>query len=73
MLLLQLAAQARLLRACALHARVRAAAGQAAPVDLLLLLGNDVHRHQHVERVVHAPPDVLLVELRAALRACTAT
>ena len=35
--------------------------GQADPLDFLLLLGDDVHGHEHVEGVVHAPPDVLLV------------
>lgn len=41
---------------------------QALPVNLLLLLADDIHRHQHVQRVVHAPPDVLLVELPAGAR-----
>ena len=35
--------------------------GQPNPADLLLLLGDDVHGHQHVQRIVHTPPDVLLV------------
>lgn len=30
-------------------------------MDLLLLLGDDVHSHQHVESVIHTPADVLLV------------
>mmetsp|Transcript_23902 Transcript_23902/g.75290 ORF Transcript_23902/g.75290 Transcript_23902/m.75290 type:complete len:476 (-) Transcript_23902:79-1506(-) len=35
--------------------------GQTPPLDLLLLLADDVHGHEHVERVVDAPPDVFLV------------
>lgn len=35
--------------------------GQADPADLLLLLGYDVHGHQHVESIIHTPADVLLV------------
>ena len=34
---------------------------QSDPADLLLLLGDDVHGHQHIQRVVHASPNVLLV------------
>ena len=30
--------------------------------DILLVAGDDVHSHEHVECVVNAPPDVLLVE-----------
>ncbi len=44
---------------------------QALPADLLLVLADDVHGHEHVERVVHAAPDVLLVICGAARRACT--
>ena len=33
------------------------------PTDLLLLLADDVHGHEDVERVVDPPPDVLLVVL----------
>mmetsp|Transcript_47247 Transcript_47247/g.118301 ORF Transcript_47247/g.118301 Transcript_47247/m.118301 type:complete len:313 (-) Transcript_47247:31-969(-) len=36
-------------------------AGEALPRDLLAVLGDDVHRHEHVERVVHAAADVFLV------------
>lgn len=35
--------------------------GQANPLDFLLLFGDDVHGHEHVERVVNTPPYVLLV------------
>mmetsp|Transcript_25359 Transcript_25359/g.74005 ORF Transcript_25359/g.74005 Transcript_25359/m.74005 type:complete len:336 (+) Transcript_25359:60-1067(+) len=52
------------LHASALLLRV---AGQAFPQDLLLLLGDDLHGHEHVEGVVDAPPDVLLVVLHAVL------
>ena len=37
--------------------------GQASPENLLLVLGYDVHGHEHVQGVIHAPPDVLLVIL----------
>ena len=33
------------------------------PLARLFLLGDDVHGHEDVERVVDAAPDVLLVEL----------
>jgi hypothetical protein len=36
--------------------------------DLLLLLADDVHGHEHVEGVVDATPDVLLVVLTSTLR-----
>ncbi len=35
--------------------------------DLLLLLADDVHGHEHVEGVVDATPDVLLVVLTSTL------
>ena len=37
--------------------------GQAQPVNLFLLLGNDVHSHEHVESVVHTATNVLVVNL----------
>ncbi len=36
--------------------------------DLLLLLADDVHGHEHVEGVVDATPDVLLVVLTSTLQ-----
>lgn len=35
--------------------------GEADPLDLLLLLGDDVHGHEHVEGIVDSAADVLLV------------
>ncbi len=35
--------------------------------DLLLLLADDVHGHEHVEGVVDTTPDVLLVVLKSTL------
>jgi hypothetical protein len=35
--------------------------GQADPLDLLLLLGDDIHGHEHVQGIVDTAPDVLLV------------
>ena len=37
--------------------------GETDPLDLLLLLGDDVHGHEHVESIIHSPPDVFLVVL----------
>lgn len=70
--MLQLPPQPCLLSLRSLQAGSWPPARQAAPVNLLLLLGNDVHGHEHVQRVVHAAPDVLLVKLRAMLGPCRA-
>ena len=35
--------------------------GQTDPLDFLLLLGDDVHCHQDIQSIVHATPDVLVV------------
>ena len=35
--------------------------GQSKPLDLLLLLGDDVHGHQNVQSIVHSAADVLVV------------
>lgn len=42
--------------------------GQTEPLDLLLLFGDDVHGHEHVEGVIDTPPDVLLVVLLVCRR-----
>jgi len=34
---------------------------QTAPHDIFLFLRDDVHRHQHVESIVHSPSDVLFI------------
>mmetsp|Transcript_27491 Transcript_27491/g.88773 ORF Transcript_27491/g.88773 Transcript_27491/m.88773 type:complete len:227 (-) Transcript_27491:22-702(-) len=41
--------------------------GQPPPLYLLLLLRDDVHRHQHIERVVDSAADVLLVVLHLTI------
>lgn len=35
------------------------------PLDVLLLLGNDLHGHQHIQGIIDAPPNVFLVVLCA--------
>ena len=45
------------------------ASGQAMPVYLFLLAGNDLHGNEHIESVVDAPPNVLLVVLGSSRRA----
>lgn len=35
--------------------------GEPPPVDFLLIFDYDIHGHEHVQSVVHAPPNVLLV------------
>ena len=41
---------------------------QAPPDDVLFLAGDDVHGHQHVQGIIHAPPDVLLIILARTAR-----
>ena len=45
--------------------------GQAVPENLLLGSGDDLHGNQHIESVIHPPPDVLLVILSSSGRPCT--
>jgi hypothetical protein len=35
--------------------------GEPPPVDFLLIFDYDIHRHEHVQSIVHAPPNVLLI------------
>ena len=43
--------------------------GQASPQNLLLVFCNDVHGHEHIQRIIHPSPDVLFIILLG--RACT--
>ena len=43
---------------------------QPLPLDILLLLGNDLHGHQHIQCIIDAPPNVFLVVLGAPQGAC---
>ena len=42
--------------------------GQPKPLDLLLLFGDDVHGHQHIEGIVDTSSDVFLVVLLVCRR-----
>lgn len=43
------------------------------PLNVLLLLADDVDGHEHVQGIVHPSPDVLLVETHPSGRTCIIT
>ncbi len=63
-LLLDAGSEALLLVAPAVQGQLRPR-GQALPEDLLAFPRDDVHRHQHIQRVIHPPPNILLIKLTA--------
>ena len=46
---------------------------QALPADVLLVLDDDVHGHQHIQRIIHPPADVLLIVGSNARGPCAST